>query len=423
MKKNIIITFILVALNAVSFAQSNSIYTRQGLGDNQYAHSARRVGLGGLGIVATDEYNLGSINPAGWNKLQSTRFEVGLNYSGTILSDADNSKFLSNYSFSGFTIGIPIQRDYGIVAALGVVPVTDVSYDIQLNNISAICTDCSGIEDDFNAFKYSGTGGISKFFVGISYTLPFDFTLGTTYEYYSGKIDYNTDIEFNPQSTNSNIRYQQLRSYHGVGTTFGLISSDMSSIFNSESIENFRFGAFFNYLADITTDTSLTTSTSIGTIVKDNGIVKTSIPYKLGFGAGLTWNKKYLILVDYLYQPWSEYKFNEISFGSLKDLHKVVFSVEYSNPIRRGTMSFWELLKWRAGLGYEQSQYKINGQNIDQFSIHGGFGVPLGIGNSIDFGLEYVLRGKKSNNLIQENIFKANVTINFGELWFIRRDR
>jgi hypothetical protein len=89
---------------------------------------------------------------------------------------------------------------------------------------------------------------------------------------------------------------------------------------------------YFNYLADITTDTSLTTSTSIGTIVKDNGIVKTSIPYKLGFGAGLTWNKKYLILVDYLYQPWSEYKFNEISFGSLKDLHKVVFSVEYSNP-------------------------------------------------------------------------------------------
>ncbi len=419
----LILAIVLIEFSASILGQSNSIYTRQGLGDNQYSHSARRMSLGGLGFAAEDMFNLSSINPAGWNKLQSTRFEVGANYSGTILSDNSDSKFLSNYSFSGFSIGFPIDKEYGIVASLGVVPVTDVNYDIVVNEIQSTCPGCGPIEDEFSAFNYSGQGGISKFYLGLSYKLPFDFILGATYEYYSGKIDYNTDVEFEQQSTNANIQFQQNRSYHGVGTSLGLISSDLSSVFNSDKIENFRLAAYFNYLTDLTTDTSLTTSTSVGTVVKDNGIVKTSIPYKLGFGAGLTWNKKYLILVDYLYQPWSEYTFDGNKFSSLQDLHKTVLSLEYSNPIRRGNIGFWELLKLRAGLGYEKSQYVINGASIDQYSVFAGIGIPLGIGNTIDIGLEYSLRGKKENNLVRENIFKANVTINFGEVWFIRQDR
>lgn len=423
MKNNIIIS-VIVLLTSLStvLAQGGSVYTRQGAGDNIYSNSARRMGLGGLGFAAEDKGYISSINPAGWNQLQVTRFEAGLKYTGMILSDAADSKYYSNYSFNGFSIGIPIQRDYGLVASLGISPVTDVAYDVmvdqQFNSPFEVTP-----EDDFSSFHYNGEGGLSKFYLGLSYKLPNDFVIGASYEYLTGKIDYNSALEFIDNSLYTNVEYIQKRSYHGSGTSVGIITKDLSDIFNTESIKDFKLAAYLNYISDLSTDTSLTAVTSIGTIVKDKGIVKTNIPYKLGLGAGFTWNKKYLILLDYLYQPWSKYTFDGRNISSLRDLQKLTFSFEYFNPDQRITQSVWDKIVLRGGVGYEQSQYLINGEGINMYSVYGGISFPLGVWNTIDIGLEYGHRGKTANGLLEENIFKANVSISFGELWFVRQER
>ncbi len=420
--KFLIIVLVLAGSFGQIFAQGGSLYTRQGIGDNVYTISARRAGLGGLGLAAVDYGYISSINPAGWYKLQATRFETGLSYRGLILSDANASKYYSNYAFSGFAIGIPIHRDYGIVASLGIEPVSDVSYDVKVNSTFDSPFDFHP-EDEFSNFRYSGDGGLSKFYIGLSYKLPFDFIMGASYEYLTGKIDYNSTLEFIENSVYTNFEYIQKRSYHGSGVSIGVISKDFSYIFNSEKIDNFKFAGFLNYVSDLSTDTSLTAVTSIGTIIKEKGIVKTHIPIKMGLGMSLTWDKRYLILLDYLYQPWSEYKFDEKSQSSLQDLHKTVLSVEYSNPDQRITQSVWDRVVLRGGLGYEQSQYLINGESISTVSVHAGVSFPLGNYNTIDFGFEYGMRGNTDNGLLKEDVFKANVSINFGELWFVRQDR
>lgn len=423
MKNKFVITIILLLTGlSTLIAQGGSVYTRQGAGDNIYSNSARRTGLGGLGFAAVDRGYISSMNPAGWYPLQVTRFEAGLKYNGRIISDAADSKYYSEYAFTGFSIGIPLERDYGLVASLGISPVTDVAYDVTVDQGFTSPFDISP-EDEFNSFHYTGDGGLSKFFLGLSYKLPNDFVIGASYEYITGKIDYNSNLEFVDNSTYTNVEYIQKRSYHGSGTSVGIISSDFSSVFNSENIENFNIAVFLNYISDLSTDTSLTAVTSIGTIVKDKGIVKTSVPYKLGFGVSLTWNKKYLILVDYLYQPWSKYKFNGNEISSLRDLQKTTFTVEYFNPDQRIAESIWDKIVLRGGLGYEQSQYFINGEGVNMFSVHGGISFPLGNWNTIDLGLEYGHRGKTANGLLEENIFKANISLSFGELWFVRQER
>ncbi len=40
----------------------------------------------------------------------------------------------------------------------------------------------------------------------------------------------------------------------------------------------------------------------------------------------------------------------------------------------------------------------------------------------MDIGLMYGIRGTKDSNLAKENIFQASFSLNFGELWFVRRE-
>ena len=78
---------------------------------------------------------------------------------------------------------------------------------------------------------------------------------------------------------------------------------------------------------------------------------------------------------------------------------------------------------WRLGLSYEQTQYHFNNDNINQFSVFGGFSYPMGLENTIDVALEYSNRGTKDNNLLNEQTFKIYIGLSLGELWFLRFDK
>ncbi|MEJ2505221.1 MAG: hypothetical protein P8Y81_03030, partial [Ignavibacteriaceae bacterium] len=82
--------------------------------------------------------------------------------------------------------------------------------------------------------------------------------------------------------------------------------------------------------------------------------------------------------------------------------------------------SKWEQIIWRAGLSYETTQYVINGENIRQYSVFGGFSIPLGAANTFDLALQYSIRGTTDSDLVKENFYKINVGLSFGELWFLR---
>jgi hypothetical protein len=77
----------------------------------------------------------------------------------------------------------------------------------------------------------------------------------------------------------------------------------------------------------------------------------------------------------------------------------------------------------RCGLGYEQTQYKIKNEGIDQYSVYGGFSFPLAYENYVDVGVQYGLRGTKDKDLYKENIWKVNVSMSLGEVWFVRNQQ
>ncbi|MHB8930339.1 MAG: hypothetical protein ACYC5R_07060, partial [Melioribacteraceae bacterium] len=250
----------------------------------------------------------------------------------------------------------------------------------------------------------------------------FDFSLGVTYDYYFGRIGNNSSVTFVSGSTMQNASYARETSYHGIGLSAGLISSNFSKIIGINDLKDIRIGLVFSSEVTLSADSVDNSISTIGTFVNSSGSSKTKLPYKLGVGASFNLIDKYTFVLDYMYQPFSQFTNNGLKSSNLQDYYKMSLGFEFRDTQNQSD-SFWDHVAYRTGISYEQTQYRINGFGIDQFSVYGGVAFPISFDNSIDLGFQYGKRGTTSNNLVSENIFKFNVTLSLGEIWFLRTDR
>lgn len=395
-------------------AQGGPIYSRYGIGDQIHSSTARRLGFGSTGSAVIDRDYIDGYNPASWTDLRFTRFGISLKYLGANYSDLNNSSFHTNVIFSGFTIGFPVQRDLGISMAIGLIPVSALSYNINesKNNIHF---------GDYSE-KFSGKGSMSKVFFGSSVKIPSNISIGATIEYYTGTNNYKSSLEFLETSAFTDVFYETRYKYSGLGGTISLISGNIIELFN-ESDTEFRLSLMANFTSDLVTDTSLATNTSLGELVSNEGETTTIIPTKYTFGASFAWNKKYLLLFDLLYQPWSEYQFNGEYDSHLKDLSRYSLGFEYKDKTIGMHASTFEQMSFRAGFSYEETQYTFDGININTLAVHGGVTIPFGDINLIDFSISAGVRGTTDNNLVKEEFISGAFTLTLGELWFVRQER
>jgi len=314
--------------------------------------------------------------------------------------------------FKGFTFAFPISRKNNIGLAIGIVPYSRISYQV---------VELTEAEDSINSnftTTYEGDGGLSRLFLGATYHLPIGFTFGATVEYYFGKQTYSSLVEF----TNSSFlpaEYKLDYRSTGFGTTIGIITNNFAGLFNSETISNLNFGVSVNVISELNTDTSLTINPSTVADTITSGVTNMEIPFRVAAGITLVLSNKYNFNLDYIYQPWSKYTFGGLTSRNLRDVHRIGVGFEYALVDEPGSTT-WEQIRWRLGLSYELTQYVINGTDIIQFGTYAGLSFPLSVGNSFDVDLEYSLRGTTDNNLVQENFFRINIGISFGELWFQR---
>jgi len=416
MNKNLIkILFLFFAVSQFLFAQGGPIYSRYGIGDQIPSHTARRMGFGDLGSAIIDKDYVDGYNPASWTSLTLTRFGISGKFLGSSYEDNNSSVYYNNFIFSGFTLGFPIYKDLGVSMAIGLIPISALGYEIVESSSDSLFGNFTN--------NYKGSGSLSKIFIGMSTILPFKFSLGGMFEYYSGTNHYSTTRDFTNSSSFSKIYYDTRYKYSGLGTTLSLISGNIFEYFDKKTNLEFRLSGMANYVANLTTDTTLVTGTSIGELTPREGEVITKIPTKYTFGALFGWNHEYSVLLDYVYQPWNEYTFDGKYEKNFKELVRYSLGFQYKPVVRSMHATSWEQMSLRCGLSYEETQYSFEGNNIDAFSIHAGITFPFSAVNLIDFGLAFGIRGKKENNLVKEQFIKAAVTLSLGELWFQREER
>ena len=405
----------LFLLSVPLFAQGLSPYTRIGIGDLEYYNTARMLGMGQLGTSLAFKHSLSIINPAGWYRLNTTRLETGVDYNGNFISDNSGSGYYGDARFSGFTFSFPVSTTYGVGVAMGIVPYSRVNYDLSQTPIEF------SQSSDMYTISYKGTGGLSKTFIGSSYKLPFDLVIGATLDYYFG--DFNFTSVVTPSNPNDiSTTFERTYRSGGLGSTFGIISPDIAPLFSSDKIADFRVGLSVNYISNLKTDTLLTSSSSVRTDTMASGSVLMKIPPRISAGFSFVFNQNYLLSFDIASQAWKNFAFNGAETGNLRNASKISAGLEYE-PTRGVGSSFWEQIVWRAGLSYDQTQYVINGSGINQFSVAGGFSLPLSYANTLDIGLQYSMRGSSDFGVVKEHTIKLDLGLSLGEIWFIRTER
>ena len=402
------------ALGLPLFAQVNSPYSRYGIGELEYSYSARSAGMGGLGVAVEDNSFISMLNPAAWHSINLTRVEFATYFSGSFVKDQNQKSFYSGGYFSGFSFAFPVSRENGIAVSLGLIPLSKIAYESKVQVINPITQ-----TEDYT-FDYSGDGGLSKVYLGGSYTLPFDVSLGATLDYNFGTFGYNSKLNF-PNSTTSNSSFKSEYRVKGLGGTFGLISQNLNeNLFKSEKIQDFRLGVAVSFISKMSSDTSFT---KIGSYVNDTlsqGITSMNIPPRITIGASAKLNSQTQIYADYLFQNWVDYSVSGNTTGNLQNVAKISLGIEYKNSEQPYSLS--DLIIWRGGFSYGSTPYKINGTGVNELSVSAGVSLPFSRENYLDLSLQFISRGSTDPGLLKENIFKLGASLSLGELWFVRQD-
>lgn len=404
---------LLVIASSILWADGGSLYTRKGIGDLYFAMNARRFAMGGGGLALNNITDISSLNPAGWNAIRKTRFDIGAYYNGMKLENNSSSMNYSHSNMTGFSFAVPIDTLSGMVLTSGLVPYSKVSYEV-------ITTATDPLVGKFTT-NFEGNGGLNTIYFGLSANLPLDFKLGAAFEYYFGKIEYNAKITIDNTIYKGGI-FKNQNNFKGTGVNLGLISPDISKVFGSKDISDFRIAATLNLNFSMTRDSSEISGNTDSTFVSSSVMQDVNMPSRLGIGAAVKLFNRYQIVADYFTQSFSDLSINNRKLPIYKNLNRYSVGFEYTHP-SPDRDSFWDKVALRLGFNYEETQYLINSMSLTQYGITAGFSIPLGGQNAVDIAFQMGKRGTTDNNLIKESFYTINIGFSLGELWFIPLDR
>lgn len=412
MKKiKILILIIFVCASQIMFAQDKnggSLYSIFGLGDLDYSVSTRTDGMGVLGLSLMGNYS-NSLNPAAWTRMLSTRFSTRFRLENIKSSDGTNNAKRTYGNFEGFNLSLLLNQGNGWVFDIGLKEYSIVNYDIKYRG---------SINGENYTQIYSGNGGLQRIHFGFSYILFRHLSYGLQFNYVFGNITKNIKIDFdNPDLANT--RNEIPNSISGFYFNTGLIFHGFGRVFKSKNLDNMTLGLFFSTPANFSSSVSGKFYSSIGidSVNLREGDIK--IPWSGGIGISNEFGNSLTVAADVLFQKWDDYKYYDVHPPEIKNSIRAGLGLEYT-PSKKLDDPVYKKASYRIGGSYRQDYLKINGQNINSLSVHAGLTVPLSRLNNVDLAFSYNTRGKTSDGLIKDDVMKFAISVNIGELWFLR---
>lgn len=410
MLKRIVVVLTLL-ITGISVAQegTTSPYSFYGIGTLKFRGTAENRSMAGMSTYS-DSIHMNLQNPAGLAGLRLVNYGVGGTHQYSTQATDDEKQKTSTTSLDFIAVAIPMGKFGG---AFGLLPFTSVGYNIE------------GVEGDVTT-QYQGTGGLNKAFVALAYQVTPELSIGVDGSYNFGNIENiatttQEDIQFGTREADrSDIR--------GFSFNFGAQYKTMVS-------ENLELSTSITY----TPETAFTSQNErgIATVlvlpdgsqnlidVREIPVDDTdfTFPSQFTVGAGIGQPKKWFIGGEYTNQKTSNFtnRFIVINNQEFTDASKFRLGGFYI-PNYNSFSSYWNRVVYRAGFRYEQTGIMLDGQDIDEFGISFGVGLPVGrLFSNINIGFELGRRGTKDFGLVQENFFNTFISLSLNDRWFEKR--
>lgn len=392
-----------------------SPYSRFGIGDLYQMVNGTNGAMGGLKYGIRSNFLVNPSNPASYTAFNKHHFvfDAGLGGSMVRMQSGEQSRDDGHFNLTSLTFGVPLNDR--LSGAFGLVPYSSVGYAIS---------DPSA-HPDFGGYNtiFEGEGGLNRVFAGMAYNITDDLSVGMNLNYNFGALVYRQTVTFD-------------------SINFLNIYSERSRLFSDVS---FDAGVHYRYFIDRERDLYAVAGLSVALpaalglredllvqtfrysgagimIPKDTvnyqrgerGNVK--IPLHLATGFSLQRGDRWLVGLDLSLQDWSNYE----AFG-VKDSLSHSFQAAVGGQYKVGNLFL------RGGLRYHQTYLQIHNNQLNEFGISFGVGIPVynraySIA-MISTGFELGQRGTTADGLIREQFARIwfNITMN-QERWFQRRE-
>jgi hypothetical protein len=401
-----------------------SPYSIYGIGDISKEGTAFNKSMGGVGLATRNRRFINYLNPAAVTARDSLSFmaDFGLSQSNNVYKQGDLRSAHNTFNIYNFVMSFPIYRSSAFM--VGITPFSDTGYDF-----SSIETDPDIIGQTGNiSYDSYGTGSVYKVFAGAGVTLWKRLSLGAEAIYYFGNLDKVTNMDY------SNSSYRSVNSGSDLmirGTTgkFGLqyeqkLGGDVSMIIGATyRLSTSMKGNSINYRyakQDSVTDTLK---------YQEGDLRKAGLKFadELGVGISVKGGEKWTAEFNYFRSDWRNSGFDSNSGFSVKSDNETFTSTVSQSfragfeivPNRNDIRYYLRKCAYRAGVYYDQSYYKLNGNNVNSMGITLGVTLPVfRLYNGLTLGVDLGQRASTRNNMIRERYATFMIGFNIHDIWF-----
>lgn len=404
------ILFIIAVLGTLTVSaqhKTSSPYSYFGIGTPSFNGTAENRSMQGLSIDA-DSIHFNLQNPAALGSLKLTAFSVGMTQGFNTLQNATEKENIKQNTFDYLAVAIPTGRfNFGF----GVLPQTAMGYHLQETT------------EDYTS-RFSGRGGLNKVFLSMGYRIQKNLYVGLEGDYNYGNVQNETlflqeDIQYGTREKNrsdlSGFSFKLAAQYEArISKKLRLKTSASYSPKTKITSENHRRIAIVE-------------KTGANRVISENEIdlfdTTFDLPASFRAGAGIGQFQKWMVGFEYENIGKTSYTNTSYSADNITYKEANVYRLGgYYIPNYNDITNYFNRLTFRAGLRYQETGMTINEENIDEFGISFGLGIPAGrMMSNINLGVEYGQRGTTAANLVKEDFVNIFIGISFNDRWFIKR--
>lgn len=151
------------------------------------------------------------------------------------------------------------------------------------------------------------------------------------------------------------------------------------------------------------------------------GTVK--LPLMQSVGLAVKHGESLTMTFDAGLQQWSKFEFLGQSQG-LKDQWRVAGGLQWQpDRMAIGTAAYFKRTFYRLGARYNTGYLSLRGNQINEYAVSGGLGLPVGrykVFTVINLTAEYGISGTTNNQLVQEKFLRFVIGLTFNDRWFIK---
>jgi hypothetical protein len=425
--QNKLIIIILVSILSTGYTaygqkNINTPYSRFNLGSLQTEGPFKSLGMGGVGTAMRSTNAISYTNPASYSSLDTLSFifDFGVDYGRNSIANGTSAYSSADVNFNHLVIGFPLSKRWGLSA--GIVPWSSGFYKIADEITSTDPNYDPGIGE--YSIEHSGTGGITKLFLGTGLSVIKNLSIGLNMIFLTGELSRANQFTFADYTNVFNNSSTETLNLNGINFDYGLqYSAPLKNNYfinlgaSITSGKNYR--TKYNELASKISAYGVVDTI---TYVADNN-AKTFIPAELRFGISFGKTDKFTTELDFTTSKWSASKIPG-STGYAADTRSILFGAEFT-PDKYSNYSFLKRIEYRIGAHIDNNYLIVNGEQLKEKGASIGIGVPLrnmaSKPSMINFYLDFTRKsGSLANSLHNEDYLTMGLSVNFFDNWFVK---